>query len=140
MADIAVTVADVGVPDPGNAEIHQFVANAANVTVGTWVYLLPTGKVALADANGGTILFQAIGVVVSRRGNTVDVLKRGYVAGFTAPTNAPGTVAFLSDTVGMAADAASATKAVPLGRWLAATDGVLTPILYVDIVYGALIA
>ncbi len=141
MAAIVLTAANVGVPDPGNAEIHDFVAGNANVTVGKWVYMdTTTKKVLLADANGGTILFQCIGVVVSRRGNTVSVLKRGFVEGFTPPASASGTVAFLADAVGEIDTAASATKTVPVGRWMPATDGDLTPLLYVDIPWAALIA
>lgn len=140
MSDIVMTAAEVGIADPGEAVTKDFDGDSTT-TVGKWVYVVAaTGKVALADANVATPVYQCIGVVTSKRGNTVTVCKRGHVYGFTLAGDY-GTPVFLSDTVGAIADAASGTKTVPVGRVMPIPDGsTRTKCLYVDIPWAAHIA
>lgn len=143
MADRTMTKANVGVPDPRNAEIHGFLADDPTVDyVGKPVYVKSNRKVALADANGGGVLFQPIGVVVEQRGRAVSVLKRGFVEGIDCENMTPGAPLFLSDTLGGIADAASATKTVPLGRAMPCTDGYGSDVrllAYIDVQWNALV-
>lgn len=148
MADRTVTVptnkSELGIPDPHHAEIYSFLADDPTVDyVGKPVYVKSGRKVAIADANGGGVLFQAIGVVTSQRGRAVSVLKRGFVEGIDCENMTAGAPLFLSDNVGMIADAASGTKVVPLGRAMPCTDGYGSDVrllAYIDVPWAALIA
>jgi hypothetical protein len=111
------------------AEIRDF-RIAEELEVGDVVYVNSAGKAAKADAND-TGKEQARGIVVKRQGNTVSVMKRGYLGGFDISGLAYDAQVFLSDTVGKL-DTAAGTVPVPCGRVSVFTNDSLTKILYVE--------
>jgi hypothetical protein len=145
MADRTMTAANIAIPDPHNSEIHAFLMDDPTADLlGKPVYVKSNRKVALAQANGGGKLFQAIGVVVSRRGRAVSVLKRGFLEGIDCENMTAGDPLFLSDTAGAIADAASGTKTVPMGRAMPCTDGTgvsndVRLLAYIDVPWAALV-
>jgi hypothetical protein len=144
MADRTMTAANIAIPDPHNSEIHAFLMDDPTADLlGKPVYVKSNRKVALAQASGGGVLFQAIGVVVSHRGRAVSVLKRGFMEGIDCENMTPGAPLFLSDTVGGIADAAG-TKSVPMGRAMPCTDGTgvsndVRLLAYIEVPWAALI-
>ncbi len=109
MADIALTSANIR-PLTG-AVLRRYVAGAA-LTVGYAVYIAADGDVEHADANADG-LEQVIGIVVAgydgettiAAGDPVTVCVFGPVSGFSGMT--PADTIWLSDTVGLVADAAA---------------------------------
>lgn len=131
MADITVTAARVAVIDPTKAEIFPAKAEVA-ITAGQAVYLTASGTVDLADANAaGAQQMRGIALETVSAGQTVDVLKRGRVAGFTVSGMAYDAQAFLSNNAGALADAAGAMT-VPAGRVVPMSDMNLTKVLYFE--------
>lgn len=133
MADISVTAADVRPVFQGQAEIYDFVAAVA-IDAGEAVYLTTAGTVGLADANAAGQQ-QAIGIALKSvsAGEAVSVLKKGHLYGFDLSGMNPGAFAFLSDTAGALADAASVTLTVPMGRVLVLSDKPnYTKVLYIE--------
>ena len=132
MADISVTAAQVGLVFPERAEVYTFVA-AETITAGQAVYLNSSGKVGLADANtSGKEQFRGIALNGGGAGQSISVLKAGHVYGFDLSGMAYDAIAYLSDTAGSLADAASATKTVYAGRVVPMSDSDLTKVLYID--------
>lgn len=130
MADIALdTARSVNLVFVEQAEIRDFKI-LEEITVGQVAYSATSGKVGVADANAGGKQ-QARGIVVKRIGNTVSILKRGYLAGYVLTDQAYDAQIFLSDTAGAMADAAG-TMSVPVGRVSCLNNDSLTKILYVD--------
>lgn len=135
MADIVVTAANVSPIFPRFAKIFSFIA-ASTVTAGQPVYQTSAGKVAAADANAaGLQQMRGIALCGGGAGQAIDVLKEGHVAGYTL-SQAYDAQIFLSDTVGVLADAAG-TMSVPVGRVVAMSDAALTKVLYVDVDWSA---
>ena len=131
MADIVVTAAQVGVVNPAECEIHDFIAAAA-ITAGQAVYLTSSGTVNLADANAaGLQQFRGIALKSVGAGQPVSVLKRGRVYGFTISGLAYDAAVYLSDTAGALADAVG-TMTVNCGRVTALTDPGKTKVLYIE--------
>lgn len=131
MADITVTAAQVAVVNPDQAEIYDFIANAA-ITAGQPVYQLSTGKVGPADANAaGQQQFRGIALKSVGAGQAVSVLKKGFVTGFAISGLNRDVPVYLSDTVGSLADAAG-TMTVICGRVFSLTDTALSKVLYIE--------
>lgn len=130
MADITCTAAQVAVVYPDNAEIYDFVA-AETITAGAPVYITSAGKVANADANGsGTDTFRGIALRTVGAGQGVSVLKRGHIYGYTL-AGAYDSLAYVSNTVGVLADAAGGTS-LPVGRVVPLPDANYTKVLYIQ--------
>jgi hypothetical protein len=111
------------------AEIRDF-KEAETLALGDVVYINSAGKAAKADASvAGTA--QARGIVVSKQGSAVSVLKRGYVAGFDISGLDYDDQVFLSDTTGDL-DTAAGTVEVPCGRVSPLSNDSLTKVLYVE--------
>jgi hypothetical protein len=130
MADIALdTTRSVNLVFVENAEIRDFKI-LEELTVGQVAYIAASGKAGVADANDAGKQ-QARGLVVKRIGNTVSLLKRGYVSGFVLTGQAYDCQIFLSNTAGAMGDSAGAMS-VPVGRVSNLNNDSLTKILYVD--------
>lgn len=130
MADLAKTEAAVAVIFPLKAEIHTGIAAAA-LAAGDVGYLDTSGTISKADASAaGTTVCPCIILTSGGAGQSVNILKKGHVAGFTI-TQAYGAEIFLSDTTGVLADAAG-TVSVHAGRVVAMTDKAKTKVLFVD--------
>lgn len=130
MADISVTTTQVGIVDPANAEVVDFQAGET-ITVGQAVYIDSNGRAGIADANtAGKQQFRGIAVKV--QGNAVSVLKKGRLYGYDLSSMAYDAIAYLSDTAGSLADAASITKTVNCGRVVPLSDSDRTKVLYVE--------
>lgn len=129
MADLALTAAQIGVVFPRVANIFPFVA-AETITAGQICFVDTAGKLQLADANaGGEQQARVLALNGGGAGQAIDGLKEGHVHGFTI-TQAYDAPIFLSDTVGVLADAAG-TLEVPLGIVAPLTDGsTITKVLY----------
>lgn len=140
MADIVRTAANISITkDRGYAhEIPSFIAGAT-IAPGQPVYMnTTTGKVLPADGSAsGTANLRGIALNAARNGEGVDVLKRGWLEGYTL-AGAYDSAVYLSDTAGELADAAG-TVSVLIGRVQPSTevaaDGTLKKLLYVDIQY-----
>jgi hypothetical protein len=131
MADIVVTAAKVGVVFPGIAEIYDAVAAEA-ITAGQPVAFTTAGKVQVCDANvAGRNVLHGIAVMAAGAGQAVSILKRGHLFGFTL-AGAYGSKAYVSDTLGVLADAAG-TASLPVGQVVPLSDAAKTKVLYVDI-------
>lgn len=133
MADITVTAAKVALVKPQEAEIFDMIAGEA-ITAGQAVYLDGTTRKALiADANvAGKQQFRGIAMKTVGAGQAVSVLKKGLVEGFDLSGLAGDAIAYLSDTAGALADAASVTKTVNCGRVVALTDANLSKVMYIE--------
>jgi len=132
MADITVTAAQVGACFPDKAEITDMIAAAA-ITAGQAVYQDTDGKANLADANGtNTRQFRGIALNAAAAGRAVSVLVRGHVYGFTVSGMNGDAIAYLSNTAGALADAASVGgTTVNCGRVTCLTDANLTKVIYI---------
>lgn len=129
MADLALTAAQISLSKPQEAEV-DFAICAVAVTTGQSLYVDANGKAALADANaGGAQQTRALALEGGAIGQSISILKRGRVFGFTI-TQAYDAPIFQSDTAGALADAAG-TLTVPVGVIEAITDDpTLTKILF----------
>lgn len=131
MADLAFTAAKIAAAHPTKAEIVTMIAAAA-ITAGQSVYQDAAGKADLADASvAGTAGTRGIALQTVGAGQAVDVLKRGYVEGFTL-TQAYDAPIYQSDTAGDLADAAG-TVSYLVGIVAPLTDKDITKALYVDL-------
>lgn len=132
MADIVVTAAQVEVIHPEHAEIYPFYCVAA-VTQGQALYFVAaTDDVGVADANdSGKEQFRGIALQAAAAGQVVDLLKRGYVAGYTVSAMSTDDPVYLSDTAG-ALSTTVGTMTVNCGRIVPMTDKDRTLVLYVD--------
>ncbi len=129
MADLALTAAQIAVAHPSSAKIFAFIA-AETITAGQICYVDTAGKLAAADANAaGEQQARVMALNGAGAGQAVDGLKEGHVYGFTI-SQAYDAPIFLSDTVGLLADAAG-TLEVPMGIVTSLTNGsTITKILY----------
>lgn len=112
MADISLTSAQIA-PLVANGAILRRGVAAAALTVGYLCYIDSSGTIQHADANASQAASRAVGVIVASRdgetsiasGDPVTYCVFGPVSGFSGMT--PGTVLYVSDTVGRVADAAA---------------------------------
>jgi len=130
--EVALTAARIAVIDVHNAEIFSFKAEAA-LTEGQALYFVAAnGTVGVADANAsGKQQFRGIALQAVAAGQTVDVLKRGCVAGYTVSTLSYDDPIYLSDTAGSLSTAAG-TMTVNCARVVPVNDKDLTKVLYID--------
>jgi predicted RecA/RadA family phage recombinase len=115
MAAVALTATQIAVVDGLNNRINPYIANVA-LTAGDPVYLMTTGKVALADANAaGLQQFLGVALETVGAGSAVSILEQGGVWGFTLTSLNYGARVYLSDTVGTYDDS-TGTMAVIVGQ------------------------
>jgi hypothetical protein len=117
---------------PLKAEIHTGIAGEA-IDAGEVVYIETSGGLLkIADANDSG-LQQARGIALQSAGigQALNILKRGHVAGYDLSSQSPDDQIFLSDTVGLMADAAG-TMSVPVGRVVIMTDKAATKVLFAE--------
>jgi hypothetical protein len=130
--EIALTTAQIAPCFPEKAQIFSAIASSA-ITKGEAVYpVAATGKVAPADANGGSPLNQPIGVALkaAAANDVLDILKEGHCYGYTLSGMNYGDPIYLSDTVGDLSTAVG-TVTVTCGKVAALTDGSnLTKVAY----------
>ena len=130
MADIALTATQVAACFPDKAEIVDMIA-ASTITQGQALYQTTAGKAAPADANAsGLQQFRGIALNAAGAGQAVSVLVRGHVAGYTVSGMNGDALVYLSDTVGVLADA-NGTMNVQCGRVTCLPDGSLTKVIFI---------
>jgi hypothetical protein len=135
MTALTVTAAQVGLVDPLKATVRSYIATET-ITAGQAVYILTTGKVGVADANGsGKQQFRGIALNGGGAGQAIDVVHDGEVYGFTLGGNAD-TLIYLSDTAG-ALDDGAGTMTVVCGRVQCLSDKALTKVLRVFVQWEA---
>jgi hypothetical protein len=133
MADLAITAANIEVIKPEDAEIVQMIV-AETVTAGQPVFTDSNGKAQLADANAaGEQQARALTLEAGNDGQSISCLKRGYVEGFTLTDQDFDDPIYLSDTVGVLADAAG-TLEVPVGLVapIAKDSSTISKVLYLE--------
>lgn len=114
MVDLTVTAAQVGLVNPEKAETFM-VCLAETVTAGQPIFFDSNGKAQLADANAaGEQQARGLTLAAGAAGQVISALKRGLVEGFTLTSQSYDDPIFISDTVGVLADAAG-TLSVPVG-------------------------
>jgi len=129
MGDITVTAAQVAVVFPEQCEIYN-VKLAAAATKGQALYLTAAGTYNLADASvTGTAQVRGLALEAGAAGQTISMLKRGVVAGFTLATY--GDFVYLSDTAG-ALSTVAGTITVQAGHVVQLADPGLTEVLYFE--------
>jgi len=133
MADLAITAANISVVKPEDAEIIQVIV-AETVTAGQPLYFDSNGKGQLADANAaGEQQARCLTLEAGVANQSVSCLKRGYVEGFTLTDQSFDDPIFLSDTVGVLADA-TGTLTVPVGLVapIAKDSSTISKVLYLE--------
>ncbi len=129
MTVVALTAANVSPVFPQNIEVMS-VKLAETATQGEAAYQLTAGTFGVADANGSAKQqFRGIYLEGGGAGQTVRLLKRGALYGYTVSALDGDAPLYLSDTVGDL-DTAAGTLTVVCGRVLALTDG--TKVVYID--------
>ena len=130
MTAIVVTAAQVGLVNPLKAIVKSYIAAVA-ITAGEAVYILTTGTVGLADANGaGKSQFRGIALGSAAAGQAIDVVEKGEVYGFTLDGDYDTRV-YVSNDEGALADSAG-TKTMVVGRVSPMADKDLTKVLMVE--------
>lgn len=132
MTDIVAVPASAAVIYPHIAEIYDVVLTE-DVTALQAGYQLTTGLYGLADANvAGKQQARGIFLKTGKAGAAVPFLIRGHVAGYTVSGLNADVRLYLSDTVGLLADAAG-TMSVTLGRVVAMPNPPeFTKVVYID--------
>lgn len=129
----AISILSTGIEPvwPEESEIHSYTAAAA-LTAGDPVYVNTAGKVGEADANGAPPIntFRGIALQTVAAGQTVDVLITGYVQGYDLSGLAYDAAVYVSDSVGVLADAAG-TATLLVGRVVPLNDPDKTKVLRV---------
>lgn len=135
MADIALTAAQIAAVKPEMSQIVD-VTLAATVTKGQALYLTSAGTFGVADANdSGKEQVRGIALAAGAAGETIPMLKRGPLAGYTLTSQAYDAPIYLSNTAGALADAAG-TMTVVVGRVMPLNDRpTYTKVLWVDVDY-----
>jgi predicted transcriptional regulator len=129
MADIAVTKERVATVYSDRAEVYNHIAGV-DLDAGNLVTLNATGGVIKADANdSGANTFRGVALQTVKAGMPVAVLYRGHIYGFTIAALNVNAPLYVSDEVGLAADAAG-TKSMIVGYVSALSDK--TKVLYVN--------
>lgn len=132
MADIAVTAVQAEPIDPSKAEIYEFIAGAT-ILQGQAVYMITTGKVGLADADGSAPTPQFLGIACNGggAGQAISVLKKGRIGGFAVSALTPGDRIYLSTTAGALATTQTGTMA-SVGRVVPMSDSTPTLVAYIE--------
>lgn len=133
MADLAITAANISPAKPEDAEIVQVVV-AETVTAGQPLFFDSNGKGQLADANAaGERQARCLTLEGGVANQSISCLRRGFVEGFTLTSQAFDDTIYLSDTVGVLADAAG-TVTVPVGLVapIAKDSSTISKIFYAD--------
>lgn len=136
MGDIALTAAKIAVVNPEDAWIVNCVAGTT-ITAGQFVYgIVASGKVGLADENASAETSYVYGMALTGGvdGQTIQVLRRGLVEGFTLTGHAYWLACSLSNTAGALLDTGATTNTV--ARIVPLTDAALTKVLLVDCTLG----
>lgn len=129
MADIALVADRVDVVFPHSSEIID-VKLAEAVTRGQAVYQLTTGLFGVADADAaGKQQARGLALRGGAAGETISIVKTGFVTGYTVASLNADVRLFLSDTAGALSDTAG-TLSVVCARVVALTDAV--KVIYVD--------
>ena len=129
MSDITVTAARVAVVYPEQAEIYNVIA-ACDLTEGLALYQTTSGTYAPADANvAGAQQFRGVALEAAHIGESISMLKRGILAGYTLATY--DDEVYLSNTAG-AFSTTMGTLLVKCGRVMSLPDRALTEVLYVE--------
>lgn len=138
MADLAITAANISVIKPEDAEIVQVIV-AETVTAGQPLFFDSNGKGQLADANAaGEQQARCLTLEGGVANQSLSCLKQGFVEGFTLTDQSFDDPIFLSDSVGVLADAAG-TLEVPVGLVapIAKDSATISKILYLRFRWGA---
>lgn len=140
MGDIALTAAKIAVVDPMEAIVESYTAGVT-ITAGQVLYGIVTGgTVGLADedadAEHSWVLGAALDGAVA--GQTVQVLRRGKVYGYTVSGLAYWLPCSLSATAGALLDTGATTNIV--ARVVPLTDQDKTKVLYFDCTLGTIAA
>lgn len=130
--EVALTAALIGLVDVNDSEIFSWKAAQA-LTEGQPLYLHATnGTADIADANdSGKFQFRGIALQAVAAGQTVDILKRGRVFGYTVSSLSYDDPIYLSDTVGRLSTAAGSTTVI-CARVVPLNDKDLTKVLYIN--------
>lgn len=128
MAAITVTAAQVAPLFPKNAEIFDFIADAA-VESGQSIYQTTTGGAGLADADD-LAKDEPRGITLNKAGagQGVSVLRKGHVAGLNVSGMAYDAPIYLSATPGGFDTAGS----IQVGRVVALSDSARTKVAYLN--------
>lgn len=138
MADLAITAAQIAIVNIDDCAKFKGVV-AETVTAGQPVFLDSNGKYQLADANAaGEQQLRGLTLEAGVDGQTISILREGLVYGFTLTSQSYDDPIFLSDTVGVLADAAG-TLSVSAGIVSQHTKDVATieKVLYFRARWGA---
>ncbi len=130
--EVALTAARIALVDKRDAEIFSWKAEAA-LTEGQALYQHATnGTADVADANdSGKEQFRGIALQAVAVGQTVDILKRGRVYGYTVSGLSYDDPIYLSDTAGSLSTAAG-TMTVNCARVVPVNVKDKTKVLYID--------
>ena len=132
--EVALTAARIAAVDvlDGDTKIISWVAVAA-LTEGQALYLVAaSGKSGVADANdSGKQQFRGIALQAVAAGQTVDILVRGRVYGYTVSGLSYDDPIYLSDTAGSLSTAVG-TMTVNCGRIIPINDKDRTKVMYID--------
>ena len=129
MGDITVTAARVAVVFPEQAEIYNVIA-ACDLTEGLALYQTTRGTYAPAQADVlGARQFRGVSLEAAHIGETISMLKRGILAGYTTATY--DDEVYLSDTAG-AFSTTIGTLVVKCGRVMGLSDRAKTEVLYIE--------
>ena len=138
MANIALTVAQIGVVDPVKATIKTYLA-ASTITKGQPVAQATAGTVAPADASGGGgYLFEqvrGIALTAGGAGAAIDVLEDGECYGFTVSGLNCGDLVYLSNDVGRIANAGG-DETVYMGRVTCLADHSATKVTRIQTIFS----
>jgi hypothetical protein len=140
MGDIALTAAKIAVVDPDKAIIDAYIAGVT-ITAGQFVYgIVSSGKVGLADEDASAEASWVLGMArnAAVAGQSVEVVRRGKVEGFTLSSHAYWLPCSLSNTAGALLDTGATTNIV--ARVVPVNDADLTKVLLVDCTLGTIAA
>jgi hypothetical protein len=134
--EIALTTAKVSRAWAGVGEVVVDGIALETLTIGQALYQDPTtGRFGVADANaGGKQQFRGITLKAAYAGQSIPILVKGFVEGFTISGMSYDDPAYLSDTAGYLSTAVG-TMTVICGRVVASPDlqsGSLRKLLYID--------
>src|SRR5688500_20149317 len=131
MADLTVTKEKVAQVFPMESRVRTYKAAVA-LDAGTPVYIDANNKVNKADGNGASPVnrFRGITLETVGAGQDVDVLQEGELAGFDLAGLAYDAPVYVSDTVGVLADAPGTTSLL-VGRVHGMNDCANTKVLRV---------
>jgi hypothetical protein len=128
----AITLANISVVNPIQAQIRTFIAAVA-LSIGEALYINTSGKVDLCDGNAaGKYQFRGIALETVGAGQAVSVLQEGILYGFDLSNVAYDGLVYVGDTAGDLADAAG-TKTIFVGRCVPLPDDDLTKALHVSV-------